>query len=52
MQQLPKSRGRIDEVAVEGDGDVHGGGDDGELRATISREDVADIYNISYQTDS
>ena len=22
---------------------------DGELRATISREDVADIYNISYQ---
>ena len=23
--------------------------DDGELRATISREDVADIYNISYQ---
>ena len=23
--------------------------DDGELRATISREDIADIYNISYQ---
>ena len=23
--------------------------DDGELRATISREDVADIYNITYQ---
>ena len=23
--------------------------DDGEFRATISREDVADIYNISYQ---
>ena len=23
--------------------------DDGMLRATISREDVADIYNISYQ---
>ena len=25
---------------------------DGELRATVSREDVADIYNISYQATS